>query len=183
MNFKYFRAAPPVGAYLIDKYNAEVQPNRECIIGSLLQESGALGVYQEREWGVPAVIKALVFPADHEITQVEGAKTHDHPSGVVVTFDPDAQFSVLYNDTISWLNRELLPYPGFSDWLHHHVGLTRFAISDDRQKLATYSIVLGDNSILFVVPEGHDGQSPIEPDKRLSEITPKEFEAIKEANV
>ena len=159
--YRYFEAPTAVGHYLVDKYNKEVNSKREAIVEDLLTSTGSLGVVLVREWGAPAVVQALVFPASHDITAMEGAKTQDHPSGVIVTFEADAPFAGHYYEALSHLNAQLMQYPEFSDWLHHTTHVTRFAFGPEDQdgkhkKLATSSQLLGDGRIVFRVPAGND---------------------------
>lgn len=176
---KYFITTTDVGHYLVDKYNSTIQPHREKTIGPFLDESGALGVYMRRDFGQPSTIRALVFPADHEICSVEGAVITDHPSGVVVSFGDDAPFAPMYYGAIAYVNEQLIGHPEFSDWLHHEVNVTRYALDmKSHLPLMTSSNLLPDGRIVFTVPAGNEGQSELKPDKRLKEISAEEYQAI-----
>lgn len=174
--YRYFITTPAVGHYLVDKYNDTVNPHREAIIGPFLEEAGALGVVLQRGFGTPAVVQAFVFPADHEITQMEGAHTQPHESGVVVTFEGGTKMADVYSSTLNWINQKLSGFPEFSDWLHTELNVARFALSPDRKPLMTASQLLPDGRIAFCVPEGMEGQAPLEPDRRLTELTEKLFQ-------
>ncbi|AAQ96502.1 hypothetical protein [Vibrio phage VP16T] len=181
--FKYFQVNPDVGHYLVDKYNSTVNAERERIVSHFLSAVGAVGIVMVREWGMPSRIEALVFPATHEICNMEGVKLTEHRQGQVVTFDDNAPFAGHYYEAISGLNAELVAYPDFSDWLHHTMGVTRYALAekDDEagtyKKIATHSHLMADGRILFAVPLGNVGQSPIKPDSRMEEMTSAEYEA------
>ncbi|AAQ96566.1 hypothetical protein [Vibrio phage VP16C] len=183
--YKYFQVNSDVGHYLVDKYNREVNPKREELVTDLLGAVGAVGVVLYREWGMPATIQALVFPADHDICRAEGVKLTEHRQGMVVQFDNDSQYAGIYYEPISHLNQQLLAYPDFSDWVVHTMGVTRYALADTdgeaKKKIATYSHLLTDGRIIFAVPLGNVGQKPINPDRRMVEITKADYEAATQA--
>ncbi len=170
--FRYFITTPDVGHYLVDKYNDTIQPHREQAVEPFLRDTGALGVYFEREFGQPLTIRALVFPASHEICSLEGAKTTEHASGVVVQFEEGAQFAEHYYGAIDFVNKQIATFPAFDDWVANEMGATRHHIDvETRIPYMTTSELLKDGRLLFCVPAGTEYQSELKVDKRLTEIT------------
>lgn len=177
--FKYFITNSDVGHYLVDKYNDTIQPEREKVVEALLSETGALGAYFAREFGTPLTLRALVFPANHEICSLDGVKTTEHPSGVAVQFDEGAQFAEHYYGAIDYVNKQLSTLPAFDDWVAKEMGATRYHIDvETRIPYMTTHQLLADGRILFCVPAGTEYQSAIKVDKRLKELTDEERLAL-----